>query len=172
MLKLMLNLRWIGMIAVISSILGSFLMFLVGAVDTFKAAKIYLGDAKLQIVGGEKLAGVDVMVKLVAALDSFLFALILFYFAFGIYCLFIRSGVSTEKEQDSIKKLPRWLQVDNLGQLKKTLLEVIIVLLAVLFLKDVLYLQSSGELPWTVLITPITVVAIALVLKLVKFEEH
>ena len=171
MLRIMLGIRWIGLIAVISSIVGSLLMFLVGAADTLKAIKIYFGEAKSGIIGGEKLLGVDVMVNLVAALDSFLFALILFYFAFGIYCLFIRSGSDTETEHNLLKSLPKWLQVNSLGQLKKSLLEVIIVLIAVLFLKDVLYLQAE-DLEWTVLIGPISLVAIAIVLKLVKFEEH
>ena len=171
MLRIMLGIRWIGLIAVISSIVGSLLMFLVGAADTLKAIKIYFGETKSGIIGGEKLLGVDVMVNLVAALDSFLFALILFYFAFGIYCLFIRSGSETESEQNMMNKLPKWLQVNSLGQLKKSLLEVIIVLIAVLFLKDALYIQTQ-DLQWTVLIAPISLIALAVVLKLVKFDEH
>ena len=171
MLRIMLGIRWIGLIAVISSIVGSLLMFLVGASDTIKAIKIYFGTAKSGIIGGDKLLGVDVMVNLVAALDSFLFALILFYFAFGIYCLFIRSGSEIESEQKMMNKLPKWLQVKSLGQLKKSLLEVIIVLIAVLFLKDALYIQTT-DLQWTVLIAPISLIALAIVLKLVKFEEH
>ncbi len=172
MINALLHLRWVSLIAVISSVVGSFLMFFIGAIDTHKAIEIYFGIRKSQVHAGEKLLGVDAMVHLVTALDSFLFALVLFYFAFGIYSLFIKLGRGVEEDQGAFDKLPKWLRVNSLGQLKKTLIEVIIVLIAILFLKDALYLQTDVELQWKVLITPMATVAFAIVLKLVKFDEH
>jgi len=172
MLKVLLSLRWISIIAIFCSLIGSFLMFIIGAMDTLKAFKVYFGLTETHITGGNKLLGVDAMVNLVASLDSFLFALVLFYFAFGIFSLFIKANEGKEEDRGLMDKLPKWLQVKSLGELKKTLLEVIIVLIAVLFLKDVLYLQTGAELQWKVLIAPIATVAFAVVLKLVKFEEH
>lgn len=166
MLKALFAVRWITVIAVICSILGALLMFIVGAVHTIEACGTYFGFLDSHIFGGKKLLGVDVMVQIVSSLDSFIFALALLYFAVGIYNLFLRP------ESDQGDSIPKWLEVKSLGQLKKTLLEVIIVLVAVLFLKDVLYLQKGPDLPWTALIGPAAIVAFAVALKLVKFEEH
>lgn len=55
--------------------------------------------------------------------------------------------------------MPDWLKVQILGQMKKTLLEVVVVLLAVLFLK--LGLQTQGTLSWKLLIIPVGIVAVA-----------
>jgi hypothetical protein len=52
--------------------------------------------------------------------------------------------------------------------MKRVLLEVILVLLAVFFLK--LVITEEEALQWTVLIIPVTIVAIAVSLKLVHFD--
>ncbi len=172
MLRILIEMRWISIIAIICSLLGALLMFIVGAAHTIEAFGVYFGLLDSHIFGGEKLLGVDVMVQLVSALDSFIFALVLFYFAFGIYHLFLEPDSSDQANAELKAKLPKWLNVTSLGQLKKSLLEVIIVLVAVLFLKEVLYLQKGTELQWTVLIAPAATIAFALALKLARFEEH
>ena len=171
MLKLLIHLRWISVIAVIGSVVGSLLMFLIGGADVIKSVRLYTGLMKSKIVGGESMLGVDAVVHLLAALDSFLFALILFYFAFGIYSLFLRPDKEDAREEAIMNALPKWLQVDTLGQLKRRLLEVIIVLIAVIFLKDALYLRPEDEVDWTLLIAPISMISIAVVLKIVNFEH-
>jgi len=52
--------------------------------------------------------------------------------------------------------------------MKRVLLEVILVLLAVFFLKMII--TEEDALEWTVLIIPATIVAIAVSLKLVNFD--
>ena len=64
--------------------------------------------------------------------------------------------------------MPVWLQVEDLGHLKRVLLKVIMVLVAVLFLK--LVFTEQANLEWTVLILPITILAIATGLKPVRFD--
>ncbi len=172
MLKILFGIRWISIIVVVCSALGALLMFIVGAVHTFDAFAVYFGVMETHIFGGEKLLGVDVMVQLVSSLDSFIFGLVLFYFAFGVYYLFLKPDRPEQDGAKSTVKIPKWLEVKSLGQLKKSLLEVIIVLVAVLFLKDALYLQKGPELSWTVLIGPAAVIAFAVAIKLVRFEEH
>lgn len=172
MLKTLFGIRWISIIVVICSALGALLMFIVGAVHTIEAFGVYFGFLHTHIFGGEKLLGVDAYVKLLSSLDSFIFGMVLFYWAFGVYHLFLKPDRPEQEGAESTVKVPKWLEVKSLGQLKKTLLEVIIVLVAVLFLKDVLYLQKGPELPWTVLIGPAAIIAFAIALKLVRFEEH
>jgi len=172
MLKALFGIRWISIIAVICSLLGALLMFIVGAVHTFEAFVVYFGFMETHIFGGEKALGVDAMVQLVSSLDSFIFGLVLFYFAYGIYHLFLRPERPEQEGSKQAVKLPKWLEVTSLGQLKKTLLEVIIVLVAVLFLKDILYFQKEAVLQWTTLIPPAAIIAFAVALKLARFEEN
>ncbi|MHC4619021.1 MAG: YqhA family protein [Planctomycetota bacterium] len=172
MLKALIEIRWISLIVVLCSIFGALLMFIVGAVHTVEAFGVYFGFMETHIFGGKKLLGVDAMVQLVSALDTFIFGLVLFYFAFGVHQLCLKPATPDREGSETALKMPKWLEVKSLGQLKKTLLEVIIVLVAVLFLKDALYLESGTELHWTALIGPAAIVAFAIALRLVRFEEH
>ena len=103
---------------------------------------------------------------MIESLDNFLLAFVLIYFAYSIYFLFIQDK-PTEEQQKAVG-MPVWLQVEDLGHMKRVLLEVILVLIAVFFLK--LVFTEQEELAWTVLILPITIVAIAISLKLVHFD--
>jgi len=49
---------------------------------------------------------------------------------------------------------------------------VIIVLVDVLYLKDVLYFQKEVLLEWQTLIGPAAIIAFAVALKLARFKEH
>ena len=172
MLRILMRLRWFSVIAIIGSVLGAQLMAIVGAVYTLKAFGGYFGLTQSQILAGERFIGVDAMVQLVSALDSFLFSLVLFYFAMGVYLLFIRPASSDREGDQPVQRLSRWLNITSLGQLKKSLLEVIIVLLAVLFLNDALYLQDEVQVHWSILVKPVAVIAFAVALKLGDYEEH
>jgi len=54
-----------------------------------------------------------------------LFALVLVIFPYGIYTLFIK------REDETKMKLSQWLHIKTISQLKTTLVQVIIVILAV-----------------------------------------
>ena len=80
--------RYISFIAIISSLLGSLLLFFVGAWKTYSAIKIVLFDHIPN--GKEHLHPADsATTYLLKALDTFLIALVLFIFARGVYTLFI-----------------------------------------------------------------------------------
>ena len=64
--------------------------------------------------------------------------------------------------------MPQWLQVEGVGQMKRVLLEVIMVLIGVLFLK--LVFTAQEDIGWTIIVLPITMVSIAVSLKLVHFD--
>jgi uncharacterized membrane protein YqhA len=144
----------------------------VGAVHTIEAFGVYFGFIDTHIFGGDKALGVDAMVQLVSSLDSFIFGLVLFYFSYGVYHLFLEPERAEGEGAKQAVRMPKWLEVKSLGQLKKTLLEVIIVLVAVLYLKDVLYFQKEVVVEWTTLIGPAAIIAFAVALKLAHFEEH
>lgn len=61
-------------------------------------------------------------------------------------------------------KRPSWKQINNLGVIDEMLLKVIIMLLPVAFLEFMIN-RGLGTLEWTVLVVPITIIALAIGLK-------
>lgn len=78
---------------------------------------------------------------------------------------------TTEAELGENIQVPGWLQVNNLEQMKKTMLEVIVVLLAVLFIKAGLETQAQTELNWNMVLIPLGIVAIGATIKLIGFDD-
>ena len=91
----------------------------------------------------------------------------LLYFANSIYFLFLRREVEAEGEAHI--RMPDWLKVQSMGEMKKTLLQVIVVLLAVLFLK--VGLETQTDLSLALLIIPIGIVAIGVTIKLIDTDH-
>ena len=88
---------------------------------------------------------------------------VLMIFAIGLYALFFRSYAHGEGKGSHNKTLS-WKRIKNMGGMDEMLLKVIIMLLAVSFLE---FMLSSGisTLDWTVLVVPLTIIALALGLK-------
>ena len=169
MLKLLFSFRFLTILAIIGSVSGALLMFLIGSSETIIAYKVFLGFKKVDnLIGDPNLVAT---VKLLSALDAFLLGMILLYFSCSIYFLFIRR--KSEETDRSRIRIPDWLKVQSLGEMKKTLLEVIVVLLAVLFLKMGLTTQSEPSvLHWDLLLITIGIVGIATAIKLINFDHH
>lgn len=162
-LKLMSGTRWFSLIAVISSLVGAILMFAIGLFNTIKAIIIFFGlnPEIIESVNLEPAENTNLI--LLESLDNCLTGLTFLYFAYGIYSLFLAN-----KEMRTIA--PESLQVKSLAELKKTLLEVVVVLLSIIFVRYSAKLLVSGELYWQILILPLSIVAIALSSKLMDEE--
>lgn len=161
-MRFFFQIRYMAVIAVISALAGALLLFLIGGFRTVEAFSIIL---HLKEVTGNDPSQMAV-VFIIESLDNFLLGFVLLYFAYSTYFLFIAKGTSLE-EREKID-MPQWLQVEGLGHMKRVLLEVILVLLAVFFLK--LVIVEEGSFEWTMLIIPITILGIAISLKLVDFD--
>jgi len=106
----------------------------------------------------------EATLRLLEALDDFLIGLAFLYFAYGIYALFINF-----KEEDL--EVPQWLRVKNITVLKKSLLELLLVLLSVVFVKRTLEVVAPSEIQWQILVIPLSIVAIALSTRLMSGGE-
>jgi len=149
-------------LVVIATLLGSLLLFLLGGLNTLQAFALFLGLKAPSSSSGS--AGHEAVVAIVESLDNFLLGFALIYMSYSTYYLF----VYREQEEEERIPMPEWLKVEDLGQMKRVLLEVIMVLLTVFLLK--LVLVESETLEWNVLILPASIVAIAISLKLVNFD--
>jgi uncharacterized membrane protein YqhA len=128
---LLWNSRVFILLAVVFSMIGSMILFVVASLDVFhvliETFKYYSGT----------LEGVDlhslVIGEIILAVDLYLIAVVLFIFAFGLYELFI-SEIDIAKKGGSSKVL----EITSLDQLKDKLAKVIVMVLVVSFFNKVL----------------------------------
>lgn len=117
--KILENSRYAVILAVFSTLILSLAMFVWNSILTAKT--IYGMFAHL----GSVKAGTEIA-HMVAILDSFLLAVILYIFAVALYELFIGK-----------LDLPKWLNIKDLDDLKKKLSSVIALMLSVTFLEHI-----------------------------------
>ena len=157
MFEYLYKVRYLSVVAIICSIIGSLFMFVIGAVKTFSAIWFFSPE-DIEIGRG------DYTTKLlVQSVDAFLFGLILLIFSFGVYNLFIKRMTPSQQERAF------WLDVRSIGHLKNTLAEVIIIILFVKFLE--LVLSDIPNLTWESLILPISIGILAAALKLLDLRH-
>lgn len=115
--------------------------------------------------------GAASVISVIESLDRFLIAIVLLYFAYGVYSLFIHP-----EEHETELALPAWLRVSQIGQLKQVVAEVIIVVLLVLFLRVALeaFQVPRIEMSWqqmaTFVLLPVCTALLALSLRLVQLH--
>lgn len=158
--------RFFTMIAVVGSLAGSVLMFFLGIASTygaFRSVFLYSPD-------DENVFGAAAMIGVIGSLDLFLIAIVLLYFAYGVYSLFIHP-----EEGEEELALPAWLRVTQIGQLKQVVAEMIIVILFVLFLRQALQMFSAdAPLAWreiaTLAVLPFSTLLLGIALRLVELH--
>lgn len=156
--------RYISLIAIICSLIGCLLLSLMGAWKTYNAIKIIFFDYIPK--GSEHLHSMDnATIYIMKALDTFLIALALFIFAYGIFTLFISN--KNDIEDNGVLK---WISIPNIGYLKNILSEVIIIILFVIFLEVII--ENIHDLKWEFLIIPISVLLLSLGLKFLRLDKH
>jgi len=150
--------RFISWIAIICSLLGSVLLFIVGAMQTYSAfTTVIFGQITNKSLS--HLATSEVATTyLIKSLDTFLIALVLFIFAHGVFTLFI-----SDKKVAKKTSVLKWISTPNIGRLKSILGEVIVIILFVKFLE--LILINLTNLKWEILILPIAILMLAVSLK-------
>ncbi len=127
----MWNARLFIILAVVLSLVGSILLFIVASIDILKVAK----QTYLYYIGA---LGADADIhnlllnSIIMAIDLYLIAVVLLIFAFGLYELFI-AKIQIRDENNS-----KVLEIHTLDQLKDKLAKVIVMALIVAFFSKVL----------------------------------
>ena len=147
MLAAILSFRFVLLLAALGSMAGALMMFWEGAV------KLKLGFVLLAWGGA---AGNDkaVIAAIMSAVDKYLFGLVLVILAYAITFGFVLDLDATRRE-----RLPAWMKVSGVAELKHTFFEVILVYLAVDFATDVA--SSETHLSWETLVMPLSILALA-----------
>ena len=149
--------RYLSVVVVFCSLLGSALMFLIGIFKTYRAFAVCF---RLVSVPNEmeSVKVTDIAIgSVIGSMDAFLVGLALMIFGYGVFTLFIREVSADESGAF------RWIQIPSLGHLKSLLAEIVIVIIFVKFLEVVVI--SINKLSWEVLILPASILLLALSLK-------
>ncbi|MEZ0170352.1 YqhA family protein [Microvirga sp. TS319] len=152
MLHFILSLRWITLLAAAGAAIGAVLIFGVGAIKLAYA----LGFAFLPNETG----GLTVIASVMQATDAFLFGLVLIVFAYAI-----TFGFAFDLPEHARARLPQWMRVSGISELKITLIEVILVYLVVDFATDMVEVETHTS--WEMLMKPAAILFIAAALRLV-----
>ena len=147
--------RFLVILAVISSLLGSMVLFIIGSLDMIdvllKTWGYYiLGDHSYDLHA--KVVG-----ELIGAIDLYLIAVVLLIFSFGIYELFV-SQIDEAKESES----SQILEIHSLDELKDKIAKVIIMVLIVKYFQMLLDMSFNGALEMLYLAISILGLSLAL----------
>lgn len=146
MLRAVLSLRYVMLLASLGAAFAALMMF-------WEAIEKLAGGFK-HLVSAQGDAGSTPISAVMGATDAFLFGVVLVMFAYAIAFGFVFE-ISTEMRAS----LPRWMHTDDIGHLKRTLIEVIIVYLAVDFVTDVA--ESESHATWQNLVLPLSIFLLA-----------
>ncbi len=149
------NGRLFILLAVIFSMVGAIILFIVASTDIYGVAaqtvNVYLSHAHPAdfheiVVGG-----------IIGAVDLYLMAVVMLIFSFGLYELFI-SDIDQAKNSGASKVL----EIHSLDQLKDKLAKVIVMVLVVSFFQRVLHTEYHGAQEMLYFAGSILALAIAL----------
>lgn len=152
--------RFIVILAVVASLVSSFILFVIATIDVgwlvVKTAAYLVGSS-----GGE---GYDafhsnVISHVITAIDDYLLATVLLIFSLGLYELFISKIKQAEEDTQSSSRI---LLIKTLDDLKDRLAKVILMILIVSFFKNVVHTKFDNPLNILYLGFGILMVALAL----------
>jgi len=126
--------RFIIGLAVLGAFVGSAILLVVATVSLFSIAWNEIVNFEPDNLGGRHID--RLAVELIEIIDVILLGTVLYIVALGLYQLFIDHNLA----------LPRWLKVNDLTDLKRDLIGVVVVLLGVSFLGEVVNWDGESNM--------------------------
>lgn len=123
--------RYLIIIAVIGSFISATTLLLHGSYKIFKYVSELVQYGVLEGKGDK-----GVILAFIEVVDEYLLATVIYIISAGLYELFIDPNI----------KMPQWLEINNLDDLKKKLIDVVIVVMAVLFLGQLVSWDGERDL--------------------------
>ncbi len=126
--------RFVIVFAVLGSFVGSAILLVIATASLFNIAWNQIVNFHPANLTGSRID--RLAVELIEITDVILLGTVLYIVALGLYQLFI----------DQNLPLPRWLKVNDLTDLKRDLIGVVVVLLGVSFLGEVVNWEGESDL--------------------------
>ncbi|NDW53257.1 YqhA family protein [Aliiroseovarius sp. PrR006] len=123
--------RFMVILAVIGALLAATTLLVYGLIETVQLILSTIQNGEVTRKVAKALA-----LEFIEIIDLFLLGTVFYIVAIGLYELFISTNV----------KLPSWLTINNLDDLKNKLIAVVIVVLGVLFLGQVVSWDGERDL--------------------------
>lgn len=154
MVSLFSGLRYILILAATAVLFGAFLMF---------------WEAILMLLEGFRLARLDpdlsVIVAVLRATDKILLGIVLMVVGCGIAL-----GFALDVPAEQRSKLPQWMIIDTVAELKNLFFQMIILYLVVHFAAQVGEMQTPLE--WNALVLPVSALLLGGAMKLAASSSH
>jgi uncharacterized membrane protein YqhA len=148
--------RYVVVIAVIGTFIGSVVLLLVGSFELFSA----LAETVATFGSGHQSG--ELKVALIESVESFLVAVTLLIITLGLYQLFV----------GSVGNLPVWLITRSVNDLEKRLVGMVISVLAVVFMIQAVQWQHGLDILWFGLAIGAVVLAISVFLLQESSSHH
>lgn len=129
--KLLANSRYLIIVAVVSSLLATITLLFYGAIRMLITVGHVMTTNSLSSKGTKAL-----VVDFIEIIDLFLLGTVFYIISLGLYELFVDERI----------KVPEWLEIHDLDDLKNKLASVIVVLLGVLFLGQIVSWTGGTEI--------------------------
>ncbi len=129
-LRFLASSRYLIFVAVLCTLVGATTLLVYGAGETISLVGQLFDPA------GERLKAKALILAFIELTDLFLLATVLYVIAIGLFELFV----------DDRLDLPNWLEIHDLNDLKEKLIGVLIVVMAVLFLGQVVTWDGTRNL--------------------------
>lgn len=156
MFRQLLKVRYIAVVITALAVLHSVAFLVLGTETAIHAYRQVLG---LDTSPGPQRPGLE----LLHSLDFLFVSMVFLVLALGIAKLFLMSP-SAEADEG----LPSWLRIDSISELKVLLWETILVTMLIIALSDITSDLDAVTRSWTVLLTPIEILLLALSLYFMK----
>ena len=159
--KLLWNIRYIVVLAVIFSVLAAVSLFILGSyeiIESIITKNPITNDGRIYDQAGNTIHDhFPMLLKLISAIDLYLIGVVLLIFGFGLYELFI-SKIDIARKDEAVTIL----EIDNLDELKSKLINVIVMVLIISFFESILKNTYSFKTPQDMLFFSISILALAI----------
>lgn len=154
--KFLWNSRFIIILAVVFSLIGGAILFVVASLDIWHVV-VYVFNAISSSIHPDKFHE-NIVSEIIGAIDLYLIAVVMLIFSFGLYELFI-----SDIDEALLKnKSGNILSIKTLDQLKDKIAKVIIMVLIVSFFQRMLYTTLDTALEMLYFAISITALSMGL----------
>jgi uncharacterized membrane protein YqhA len=147
MVELLLKLRWLAVVVSVFSALDAIALAVIGVMRTLEGYSLIFHSS---LWGGEPASGV----RLAGSIDAFLMSMVFLVISIGFATLFLAQPTGA-----SLERIPEWMRIRNLRDLKFLIWEAILAALVVASMEG--FESGTRELSWTSLAPPLAALILA-----------